>query len=167
MLAWISVYGARCRLAYGPADAAATPCLLLQTTRAASSVAMLFYFLTFQNIFLALLAVGAGERPHRVPYNQPLERASAMCTDSTNWALLLHLESRFTRLVIPFWCQLTRVVLEKGPLSGCVCVCCRPSGGSSHAMCVCVYIVEPCQTPTSFACRLCRGSTQLPTNVQV
>jgi len=26
------------------------------------------------------------------------------------------------RLVLPFWYQLTRVVLEKGPLNGCVCV---------------------------------------------
>jgi len=24
---------------------------------------------------------------------------------------------------LPFWYQLTRVVLEKGPLNGCVCVC--------------------------------------------
>ena len=28
-----------------------------------------------------------------------------------------------SRLVIPFWYQLTRVVLEKGSLSVCVCVC--------------------------------------------
>jgi len=27
-----------------------------------------------------------------------------------------------SRLVLPFWYQLTRVVLEKGPLNGCVCV---------------------------------------------
>ena len=27
-----------------------------------------------------------------------------------------------TRLVLPFWYRLTRVVLEKGPLNGCVCV---------------------------------------------
>jgi len=24
---------------------------------------------------------------------------------------------------LPFWYQLTRVVLDKGPLNGCVCVC--------------------------------------------
>jgi len=28
-----------------------------------------------------------------------------------------------SRLVLPFWYQLTRVVLEKGPLNGCVRVC--------------------------------------------
>ena len=54
--------GARCRLAYGPADATATHCLLLQC-------------------------------------------------------------SVKSRLVLPFWYRLTLVVLEKGPLNGCVCVC--------------------------------------------
>jgi len=28
-----------------------------------------------------------------------------------------------SRLVLPFWYRPTRVVLEKGPLNGCVCVC--------------------------------------------
>jgi len=28
-----------------------------------------------------------------------------------------------SRLVLPFWYLLTRVVPEKGPLNGCVCVC--------------------------------------------
>jgi len=28
-----------------------------------------------------------------------------------------------SRLVLPFWYQITRVVPEKGPLNGCVCVC--------------------------------------------
>ena len=27
------------------------------------------------------------------------------------------------RLVLPFWYRLTRVVPEKGPLNGCVCMC--------------------------------------------
>jgi len=27
-----------------------------------------------------------------------------------------------SRLVLPFWYRLNRVVLEKGPLNGCVCV---------------------------------------------
>jgi len=26
-------------------------------------------------------------------------------------------------MVLPFWYRLTRVVPEKGPLNGCVCVC--------------------------------------------
>ena len=33
------------------------------------------------------------------------------------------LASLKSRLVLPFWYRLTRVVLEKGPLNGCVCVC--------------------------------------------
>ena len=44
------------------------------------------------------------------------------------WPSLCHchslsLASVKSRLVLPFWCWLTRVVLEKGPLNGCVCVC--------------------------------------------
>ena len=35
----------------------------------------------------------------------------------------LSLASVKSRLVLPFWYRLTRVVSEKGPLSGCVCVC--------------------------------------------
>jgi len=27
------------------------------------------------------------------------------------------------QIVLPFWYRLTWVVLEKGPLNGCVCVC--------------------------------------------
>ena len=38
-----------------------------------------------------------------------------------------------SRLVLPFWYRPTRVVLEKGPLNGCVCVCVRA------CVCVCVY----------------------------
>jgi len=59
--------GARCRLAYGPADATATHCLLTVS--------------------------------------------------------LLSLASVKSRLVLPFWCRLTRVVPEKGPLNGCMYVC--------------------------------------------
>jgi len=36
---------------------------------------------------------------------------------------LLSLASVKSRLVLPFWYRLTRVVLEKGPLNRCVCVC--------------------------------------------
>jgi len=35
----------------------------------------------------------------------------------------LSLASVKSRLVLPFWYQLTRVVPDKGPLNGCVCVC--------------------------------------------
>ena len=34
----------------------------------------------------------------------------------------LSLASVKSRLVLPFWCRLTRVVPGKGPLNGCVCV---------------------------------------------
>ena len=35
----------------------------------------------------------------------------------------LSLASVKSRLVLPFWYRLTRVVPDKGPLNGCVCVC--------------------------------------------
>jgi len=35
----------------------------------------------------------------------------------------LSLASVKSRLVLPFWYRLTRVVSDKGPLNGCVCVC--------------------------------------------
>jgi len=35
----------------------------------------------------------------------------------------LSLASVKSRLVLPYWYRLTRVVLDKGPLNGCVCVC--------------------------------------------
>jgi len=37
-----------------------------------------------------------------------------------------------SRLVLPFWYWLTRVVLDKGPLNGCVCVCVRSYQLSHH-----------------------------------
>jgi len=39
--------------------------------------------------------------------------------------LSLSLVSVKSRLVLPFWYWLTRVVLDKGPLNVCVCVCVR------------------------------------------
>jgi len=35
----------------------------------------------------------------------------------------LTLASVKSRLVLPFWYLLTRIVLDNGPLNGCVCVC--------------------------------------------
>jgi len=35
----------------------------------------------------------------------------------------LSLSSVKSRLVLSFWYRLTQVVLDKGPLNGCVCVC--------------------------------------------
>ena len=45
--------------------------------------------------------------------------------DATANCHSLSLASVKSRLIVPFWCQLTRVVPDKGPLSGCVhaCVC--------------------------------------------
>jgi len=37
--------------------------------------------------------------------------------------LLMSLVSVKSRLVLPFWYRFTRVVPDKGPLNGCVCVC--------------------------------------------
>jgi len=42
----------------------------------------------------------------------------------------LSLASVKSRLVLPFWYRLTRTVLNKGPLNGCVCVCTYPIDGS-------------------------------------
>ena len=52
----------------------------------------------------------------------------------------LHMASVKSRLVLPFWYRLTRVVPEKGPLNWCVCVC----------VCVCYYE----QTTVSVTCYL-------------
>ena len=47
------------------------------------------------------------------------------CFDAVGWAAGrasgLSLASVKSRLVLPFWYRLTRVVLDKGPLNGCVC----------------------------------------------
>ena len=40
----------------------------------------------------------------------------------------LSLASVKSRLVLPFWYWLTWVVPDKGPLNGCVCVCCCRQG---------------------------------------
>ena len=44
------------------------------------------------------------------------------------WPSWCHCHSRSlasvkSRLILPFWCRLTWVVPDKGPLNGCVCVC--------------------------------------------
>jgi len=44
----------------------------------------------------------------------------------------LSLASVKSRLVLPFWCQLTQVVPDEKPLNGCACVC----------VCVCVCVCE-------------------------
>ena len=44
------------------------------------------------------------------------------------------------RLVLPFWYRPTRVVLEKGPLDGCVCVC----------VCVCFWYWPTWALPRQF-----------------
>jgi len=42
----------------------------------------------------------------------------------------LYLASVKSRLVLPFWYRLTRVVPEKGPLNVCVCVCAGAGAGA-------------------------------------
>ena len=44
---------------------------------------------------------------------------------------LISLASVKSRLVLPFWYRLTWIVPEKGPLNGCVCMCCY------------MYIIKP------------------------
>ena len=55
----------------------------------------------------------------------------------------LSLASVKSRLVLPFWCRLTPVVPDKGPLNGCVCVFLVPANLGSPGKeplngCVCV-----------------------------
>ena len=46
----------------------------------------------------------------------------------SSWCHSLSLASVKSRLVLPFWYRLTRVVPDKGPLNGCVCVCLQVAG---------------------------------------
>ena len=48
----------------------------------------------------------------------------------------LSLASVKSRLVLPFWYRLTRVVPEKGPLNVCVCVCVRACARACVRVCV-------------------------------
>ena len=52
-----------------------------------------------------------------------LERVQTCIWPSWCHCHWLSLASVKSRLVLPFWYRLTRVVLYKGPLNGCVCVC--------------------------------------------
>jgi len=65
----------------------------------------------------------------------------------------LSLASVKSRLVLPLWYRPTRVVPEKGPLNGCVCVCCCLINvpDVSHPVSICgiwidvnIYFVVPC-----------------------
>jgi len=70
----------------------------------------------------------------------------------------LSLASVKSRLVLPFWYRLTWVVLEKGPLNGCVCVCSQIShwqcpltfnvSQNSHNLHVCAISWQTWRTPT-------------------
>jgi len=44
----------------------------------------------------------------------------------------LSLASVKSRLVLPFWYRLTRIVPDRGPLNGGVCVCVLQWGGALH-----------------------------------
>ena len=66
----------------------------------------------------------------------------------------MSLASVKSRLVLPFWYRLTRVVPEKGLLNGCVCVCLYPKasllnhvneknqGGANETGFICTMAVE-------------------------
>jgi len=54
----------------------------------------------------------------------------------------LSLASVKSRLVLPFWYRLTRVVLDKGPLNGCVCVCVCVIKGSCKCMPLCLAVLS-------------------------
>jgi len=87
----------------------------------------------------------------------------------------LSLASVKSRLVLPFWYRPTRVVLEKGPLNGCVCVCVLNCSLNYHyyrCCCWCaiwlslavlcwlllVYVVIICRR-CGYWCRLHRSTT--------
>ena len=59
---------------------------------------------------------------------------------------LLSLASFKSRLVLSFWYRLTRVVLEKGPLNGCVCASLICAVFSVAKLSVAVLIAEPFPT---------------------
>jgi len=46
----------------------------------------------------------------------------------------LSLASVKSRLVLPFWYWLTRIVPEKGPLNGCVCISDAQVGDDVHLL---------------------------------
>jgi len=104
--------GARCRLAYGPADATATHCLLLQKISVQC----------FDTV--GWMAGRASSLLKTEQWGAGVVVAGARCklaygpADATATHCLL----AKSRLVLPFWYQLTRVVPEKGPLNGSVCV---------------------------------------------
>ena len=48
--------------------------------------------------------------------------------------IVASLASVKSRLVLPFWYQLTHVVLDKGPSNGCVCVCVCARPGTANPL---------------------------------
>jgi len=63
----------------------------------------------------------------------------------------LSLASVKSRLVLPFWYQLTRVVLDKRPLNGCVCVllCCSTMQQTNHKRVLDVAFLNSCRRSLS------------------
>ena len=68
---------------------------------------------------------------------------------------ILPLASVKSRFILPFWYQLTRVVLDKGPLNGCVCVC------------ACVCVVQTSLTRRRHSVTVDCGSKVVPSTQQV
>jgi len=82
----------------------------------------------------------------------------------------LSLASVKSRLVLPFWSRLTRVVLDKGLLNGCVCAQRMGSSSvmlSSVCVCACILAFWLRHFPTSFLVYLGRAENTctLPSSV--
>jgi len=75
----------------------------------------------------------------------------------------LFLASVKSRLVLTFWYRLTRVVLEKGPLNGCVCVFLVPAnlGSPVKRVCVCVCVTFNKLESTHCASRVVFSEVQM------
>ena len=75
----------------------------------------------------------------------------------------LSLASVKSRFVLPFCYQLTRVVLDKGPLNVCVCMCCECNGlilvGRGGALAIITAVTCPSWTafPPAVVCVHCLG----------
>ena len=78
--------------------------------------------------------------------------AVLQCFDAVGWSEVqtciwpswchchsLSLASVKSRLVLPFWYPLTRVVPDKEPLNGCVCVCVSLFSTTGHFHFTCIY----------------------------
>jgi len=68
-----------------------------------------------------------------------------------------------SRLVLPFWYRRTWVVVDKGPLNGCVCVCARARARARTRarVRVCVYNISATANASDFkfCTRVCHAKS--------